>query len=77
MERVVEYMLKVIKRAMKGLLNTHLRLKKVPHINFLELHGKQAKTSKRRIKLCVLVEWKIWKNGLVDRMEYSCFMMHH
>ena len=26
------------------------RFKKVPHIDFLELHGKQAKTSKRCIK---------------------------
>ena len=34
MERVVEYMLKV---------------QKVPRIDFLELHGKQAKRSKRHI----------------------------
>ena len=34
----------------KGLFNTCLRFKNVPHIDFLELHGKQAKRSKRRIK---------------------------
>ena len=34
----------------KGLLNTCLRFKNVPHIDFLELHRKQAKRSKRRIK---------------------------
>ena len=42
MERVVEYILKV---------------QKVPRIDFLELHGKEAKRSKRRIKanICISV----------------------
>ena len=49
----------------KGLLSTWLRFKKVPHIDFLELHGKQAKRSKIRIKakFCVSDRCKIWKNG--------------
>ena len=47
-------------RLSKGLFNTWLRFKNVPQI-FLELHGKQAKRSKRRIKakVCVLVGCKI------------------
>ena len=46
----------------KGLLHTCLRLKKVPHIDFLELHLKQAKRSKRCIKakICVPVGCKIF-----------------
>ena len=57
----------------KGLLHTCLRLKKVPHIDFLELHGEQAKISKRRIKEknCLLVGCNIWKNGVVDGMQHD------
>ena len=64
MERVVEYMFKV---------------QKVPHIDFLEFHGKQANISKRctKAKFCVPVGYKIWENGLVDGMQHTCFMMHH
>ena len=63
----------------KGLLNTCLRFKTVPCIDFLELHGNQAKRYKRRIKakFCVPVGGKIWKNGLVDRMQHTCFVIHH
>ena len=52
----------------KGQLNRCLRFKKVPHIDFLELHVKQAKRSKRHIKtkFCVPVDCKIWRNSLVD-----------
>ena len=47
----------------KGCSITCLRLKNGPHIDFLALHGKQAKRSKRRIKakFCVPVGCKIWK----------------
>ena len=50
-----------------------IEIKNVPHIDFLEFHGKQAKRSKRRIKakFCVPVGCKIWKNGLVDEMQYT------
>ena len=56
-----------------------LRFKKVPHIDFLELHGKQAKRPKRRIKakFSVPVGCKIWKNGFVYGMQHTCFMIHH
>ena len=57
-ERVVDYMLKV---------------QNVPHIDFLELNGKQAKRSKTRIKakFCAPVGCNIWKNGLVDGMQHT------
>ena len=60
-------------RLWKGLFNTCLRFKNVPYIDFLELHGKQVKRSKRRIKAkyCVPVGCKIWKNGLVDGMQHT------
>ena len=63
----------------KGLSNTCLGFKKVPHVNFLEVHGKQAKISKRHIKVeCfVPVGCKIWQNGLVDGVQHTCFMMHY
>ena len=59
--------------------NVELVSQQVPHIDFLELHGKQAKRSKRHIKanFCVPVGCKIWKNGSVDGMQHTCFMMHH
>ena len=33
-----------------GLSNTRLKFKKIPHIYFLESHGKQAKRSKKHMK---------------------------
>ena len=70
---------KRLHRRQLSLLNTWLRFKKVPLIDFLELHGKQAKKSKRRMKanFCVPVGCKSQKNGLVDGMQDTCFMMHH
>ena len=29
------------------------------------------------LPFCVRVGYKIWKNGLVDKMQHTCFMMHH
>ena len=57
-ERVVEDMLKV---------------QKVPHVDFLDSHGKQEKGSKRHIKtiFCVLIGCKIWGLELPSR-----FMWH-
>ena len=51
--------------------------KKVLHIDFLELHGKQAKRSKKHTKaiLCFgLMQYmgKWLENGI----QHTCFMMH-
>ena len=57
----------------------HTQGSKKSYINFRELHGNQAKRSKRRIKakFCVPIGYNIWKNGLVDGMQHTCFMIHH
>ena len=52
-----------------------IRFKKFSHIDFLELHEKQEKCSKRHIKsnFCVAIVGKIWKNGLVDSFVIESF----
>ena len=45
----------------RGLFNTYLRLKKVPHINFLRPYGKQVKISRKQsFVVCFMQYIELW-----------------
>ena len=67
---VMQYEIMAIERVVEYMLKVHKSPShRLPRIAW--------EASKKFQKLCAVVGCKIWKYGLVDGMQHTCFMTHH